>query len=303
MLANPLQFAVVREDPEVECALVARFGCRRVRLVASGGCTALTLAGRFPELDLTAYDPNPAQIAHLREKLANRDPRAHNVGDDAPSGLSARGNFETLWRGFRDFLRAFVATREEIDAVCAGGDPGDLVAHPYWPAAFDTFFNDGLQRAMFGPKATQYARRGSYPGYFRAALERGLGRSDRAANPFLHHILLGAYRMDAPPPHLRAAPVAPIRLVVGPLEDPGDADLLHLSNILDWMDPPDVVRLGARLSAGLRPGAVLTWRQLNNERELAPLFPGIEFDDALGNALCAEDRSLFYSRIRVGVRR
>lgn len=312
---NPLQFAVVREDPEVESALVVRFGARRVGLVASGGCTALTLASRFPEVALTLVDPNPAQLAHVRAKLdalrtLEGDARlaAFNVGTDDVAGLSARGNFEGLFRGLRDTLRAFVASPAEIAAVCAGeADPAPLLASRYWPAAFAMWFSDALLHAMFGPDATQHAPPGSYPAYFRARIERGLADPARGSNRFLHHVLVGCFRPEAPPPWLGWRPPAdvPIELVHGTLADldPAAFDLLHLSNVFDWMAPAAAEALAGHICARARPGTVVTWRQLNNERDLAPLFPGFQFDPDLEADLLAGERSLFYQRLRVGVRR
>src|SRR5690349_17004226 len=70
MELNPVKFAVVREDPLVEDALVRRFGARRVLLIASGGCTALSLRALHPELELTLLDPNPAQLERVERKAA-----------------------------------------------------------------------------------------------------------------------------------------------------------------------------------------------------------------------------------------
>lgn len=315
MPPSPLQFAVVREDPDVECALVARSGARRVALVASGGCTALTLASRFPGVALTLVDPNPAQLAHVRAKLdalrtLEGDARlaAFNVGTDDGAGLSARGNFEALFRGLRDTLRAFVASPAEIAAVCAGeADAAPLIGSRYWPAAFAMWLSDALLHAMFGPDATQHAPPGSYPAYFRARIERGLADPARGSNRFLHHVLLGGYVPAAPPPWIAWRPPDDVamELVHGTLADldPAAFDLLHLSNVFDWMGPAAVEALAGHVATRARPGTVVTWRQLNNDRDLAPLFPGFDFDPALEAELLAGERSLFYARLRVGVRR
>jgi S-adenosylmethionine-diacylglycerol 3-amino-3-carboxypropyl transferase len=290
MRTNPLQFAIVREDPEVECALVERFRPRRVVLVASGGCTGLTLAARFPGLDLTLVDPNPAQIAHVEAKVA-----ALRAGETdrflSPDGLSAGGNFEALFGVLRHALRTFVG---EPDAILADAP----VDHPYWPVAFDLAFSDSLLHAMFGPDATQHAPPGSYPAYFRARLERGLSDPSRHENRFLHHILFGHYLPHAPPPFLGLRDPR-MTLVAGRLEDVDPGDMVHLSNVFDWMAPDAV----ARLAAHARTARVVTWRQLNNTRDLAPLFPDHTFDAPFEDALLAGEKSLFYARLRVGVRR
>ena len=179
----PLKFAVVREDPELEVALCQRLGARAVVTVASGGCTALTLAARLPELAITAFDLNPTQLAHLGAKqaaAARGDLRALNVEDADPAGLNACGAFEGLFRVLRQTVVDLVTPAERLEALF---DPGssagerqaiaaEMMRSPYWPAVFTTAFNDGLLHAMFGPAATQHARPGFVPallpGCFRA---------------------------------------------------------------------------------------------------------------------------------------
>jgi hypothetical protein len=117
---NRLQFAVTREDPNVELEVLARFPRSRLLLIASGGCTALTLRAVMPDAHITLVDANPEQLAHVDRKLAAlRDLRgadrlrAFNVGAPSdPAGLSECGNFESLFRGLRGFVHDFVLPRE-----------------------------------------------------------------------------------------------------------------------------------------------------------------------------------------------
>ena len=69
---NAIQFAIVREDPAAELTVVDTLlrTDARVLLVASGGCTALTLGALRPSLRLTLLDANPAQLTLVRQKLA-----------------------------------------------------------------------------------------------------------------------------------------------------------------------------------------------------------------------------------------
>lgn len=286
----PLKFAVVREDPALELELVRRFGCRRPLVVASGGCTALTLTGAEVD-EVTAFDLNPTQLAHVEAKRAARargDLAA--LGVESADGLHELGAFEGLFRVLRRFIDEFVT-------------PLDF-ANPYWSAAFHTTFNDAFLHAMFGPAATQHAAPGSYPGYFQRAFERGLRRE--GSNPFLDHVFRGMYRRDAMPPYITAAERAPLSLVEGSLLDVPHLegfDLFSLSNVFDWSDDA-LVRDWAGALAAAAPGSVVLLRQLNNQRDLRAFFaPHYRFDDALGRALFERDQSLFYERIEVGVRR
>ncbi len=316
-----LKFAVVREDPALEAELVARLGARAVLLVASGGCTALSLAARHPELAITAFDLNPVQLAHVEAKAAaveRGELGLLNVDDDASTGLNQRGAFEKLFRVLRTFVSELVALPGDVERYFADAEAGDgvsarlaaeWVASRYWAAAFEAVFNETFLNAMFGPDATQHAGRGSYPRYFQSVFTRGLLVPLGPKNPFLAHVLLGRYTAHALPDYLCVPPPAALRrpeLVLGGLEavpDLGRFDLFSLSNVFDWSDDALVSRWASLVTTAARPGTAVLLRQLNNRRPLRRWFePHFTFDDALGEALVRRDRSLFYERIEVGVR-
>jgi S-adenosylmethionine-diacylglycerol 3-amino-3-carboxypropyl transferase len=307
-----LQFAVVREDPEIEASLVRAGGVARALVVASGGCTALALAAEHPDLDLTLLDVSPAQLGHVRRKveaLARFAPNTFNVNSDDPAGLNACGNFEWLFRGLRDFLRAFVAPDAELRERLATGSWDDLFSGKWWRAAFDVWFADPLLETMFGRDATQHAPPGSYPDHFRRVLEAGLHRPDARRNYFLHHILFGSYLPEesAWPRYLVQRPRAPrftyLEQPIASLVDASAYDLVSLSNLFDWMAEAEAAAVAQRLARSLRPGARLVLRQLNHAKDFQRHFaPYVRFDDELGARLLAADRSLFYTRVSVGSR-
>ncbi|MFG0319721.1 MAG: DUF3419 family protein [Planctomycetota bacterium JB042] len=315
MPGRTVQFAVVREDAEVDLEVLRRTKARRALLVASGGCTAFEILSRADRTAVTLVDPNPAQLDLVERKLdalTALDPAARparfNVGTDDPEGLCQCGNFEALFRQLRGFLHEFVAPPAAWSAFFAGDEaarPEAWFASPYWPVAFEIFFSDPLLETMFTPAATRHAEPGSYPAHFRGVFERGLLREDARANPFLHHALLGRYLAEHAPPYLgRPIERRRARLVQSSLEELDDFseyDYVGLSNVMDWMERDAIDRLGERVARSLAPGAAVVWRQLNHPADLAPAFgPRIRFDDALSDALLDRDRSLFYDRVRVG---
>jgi S-adenosylmethionine-diacylglycerol 3-amino-3-carboxypropyl transferase len=317
------QFSVVREDPGIELEVVRRKGARRILLIASGGCTALTLAAVDPQARITLLDPNPIQLGLVRRKLdALARPRdaawksLFNIGDGDPAGLNAAGNFESLFRQFSGFLFEFVAPREFFARLFEeGGDKSralaEILSSKYWPVAFDLFFSDSLLNAMFGPDATQHAPKGSYPGYFRRALERGLMSPGAQDNYFLHHLLLGHYidRQGCLPHYLTHSPARPEQFdwIQGTLDQVsglGRFDLIGLSNIFDWMPEAEATRLARRLCDETRPGSALIYRQLNHSTDFQRLFESrYEFDPEQEASLLASDRSLFYSKLSLGTKR
>ncbi|MCK6550396.1 BtaA family protein [Myxococcota bacterium] len=310
-----LKFAVVREDPALEAELVRRTGARAVLLVASGGCTILSLAVEHPALAITAFDMNPEQLAHVERKAAaleRGDRVALGVGE--AGGLNQSGAFEQLFAVLRTYVERLVARPGDVERYFLDPSESARIAREwvesrYWAAAFETAFNAPFLNAMFGPDATQHAEPGSYPGYFQAAFTRGLLEPRGPENPFLAHVLLGRYVGRAVPDYLRAPVRGPIprpELVLGGLEAVERLerfDVISLSNVFDWSDDALVERWASLVTARARPGCAVLLRQLNNRRDLRRWFePTFRFDDALGEALGRADRSLFYERIEVGFR-
>ena len=184
MRNNKVQFAVVREDPMIEAELVRLTNAKDVLLIASGGCTALTLQALFSDLRMTLVDFNPAQLDRVREKMRalHTDEAARcqrfNIESSNPKDLNQCGNFESLFRGLREFIFDLVADEAEIRRLFE--EKGQLAnvsellfSNRYWSGVFDLFFSDELLNTMFGPEATQHAERGSYPRYFQSLFEKG----------------------------------------------------------------------------------------------------------------------------------
>ena len=313
-----IKFAAVREDPDVEHTLCLRVKAGRVLVVASGGCTALTLVHRDPTLRVTAFDMAEGQLAHLEQKrraVANGDLRGLNVGDDAPHGLNQSGEFESLFRTLRRFVEEMVAPPSELaayfdDSTTAEARArvlGRWFASPYWPVAFSLTFHEAFLHAMFGPAATRHAEPGSYPAYFQRAFERGLRREDGPRNYFLSHVLRGSYGPRHAPDYVHGGRLPDVELVHGQLTDVPDLsrfDVVSLSNVFDWSDDALVARWAGALAGELRPGAVVVVRQLNNRRDVRRFFAeAFDFDDAGSEDRVARDRSLFYERIEVATRK
>ena len=322
MRDNDVQFAVVREDPMVEAELVRLTNANNVLLIASGGCTALTLQALFPDLHITLVDFNPAQLERVREKMhalretdiATRH-RRFNIGTNDPNGLNQNGNFESLFRGLREFIFDLVADESEIRALFEEKDrlanvSELLFASQYWQVAFDLYFSDSLLNAMFGPDATQHAEPGSYPRYFQRLFEKGLTSAAAFDNYFLHHVFLGYYlQRPASLPYYLLSPPTDCRfqMIEGTLDRVPDLqrfDIVSLSNIMDWMPLVEISALIGHIQREMKSGASVLYRQLNNDTDLSACFgDSFEFNAALGVRCQSTERSLFYSNVHVGKRR
>ena len=83
----------------------------------------------------------------------------------------------------------------------------------------------------------------------------------------------------------------------------GGWHLIHVSNILDWLDPDSASRTLDLAARALAVDGRLIIRQLNSSLDIPALAPGLVWDAGLAARLHAGDRSFFYSGLHVGGRR
>lgn len=315
MKSNPIQFAVVREDPQIEMDVVEKFRLNRATLIGSGGCTAFCLKALNPELEIALIEPNSSQIELIKEKIRTikSDEKEilfekFGVGNSNENSLIERGNFESLFRQFRFFIREFVVSETEIENAFndnAAHFWTNVFANPFWKVSFELFFSDAILTAMFTEAAIQHAPKNSYPAYFRTVLEKGLLREDASRNYFLHHIFTGRYLNDknALPYYLVNPPMnLEFEFFNGFAQDYRQfrgKQLVHFSNIFDWCDEITLVAIINSAVSNLEKGSVVVVRQLNNDKNYRKIF-GSGFRWLPTELIVENDRSLFYSKIEIG---
>ncbi len=313
MKKNPIQFAVVREDPQIEMDIVKTFALTRATLIGSGGCTAFCLKAMNPALEITLIEPNGAQIELIKEKiealktLRDLSQRFGVRNSDSKSFIEC-GNFESLFRQFRLFVQEFIIPENEIEESFQSVSPQiwqEVFTHPYWHVAFDLFFSDSILVTMFGVAAIQHAPKNSYPTYFRRVLEKGLSRADAGRNYFLHHIFLGRYllKTNSLPYYLVKLPKNPEFEFFNDFAQNfagfSGRQLAHFSNIFDWCDARTVRQIAATAAGNLEKGSVVVFRQLNNLKNYRAFF-GQDFRWSDTREIVENDRSLFYEKIEIG---
>ncbi|MBK6519402.1 MAG: DUF3419 family protein [Polyangiaceae bacterium] len=311
-----LLYAVIREDPRLEGDLIYRVQAKRVLCVASGGCVALSLASRFPQVAVTAFDTNAAQLAHMKAKAEatlRRDLGALNVENAASAGLNQCGDFERVFRLLRAFFEEFIASHHELLAffIRARSLPElDAMVRRwttsrYWRAAFHACFEEVLVETTLG-KPPRWAQNGTHQGYFQKAFERGFRRDAAPENPFLQHVFLGGYRRECAPHYIRHGGRLDVTPVHGTLLEVPELerfDVVSLGNLLDGMEDAEIATWARALKQALAPGSALLIRQMNSTQKLRPFFePEFRFDDHIGRSYALRDRSLLYNRFEVGFR-
>jgi S-adenosylmethionine-diacylglycerol 3-amino-3-carboxypropyl transferase len=123
MMHNPIQFAVVREDPELPIRALKTL-CEapsRALLIVSGGRIALAIASQLPNLQLTLIDKNPEQLDLVKlkfDKIRCQSPdefkSLFNIGSSNKTGLNECGNFETLFRSLRNFIHDMIMPYDQL---------------------------------------------------------------------------------------------------------------------------------------------------------------------------------------------
>ncbi len=341
---SEIAFSQVREDPLVEEAVVRDAAQRsgapvRVLLVASGGCTALSLL-RLPEVaHIDLLDPNPAQL-HLVELQAKAlelgghdllmtvlsgERRGADLGwelvrgmcsepartwwDDRPEqlafGLKRVGRFEEL---FRELART-------ARAAGIGLFSGEL------PPAFDAVVAQVFEReklaSTFSRAAVDYSMDRGFDTHFAQVIRAAAARWKPGQNYFLEQVLRDDYgpptaglpgfmESDAAQAIVTAGGFGRLTLHQGLFTDvmrrlDGQWGLIQTSNISDWVPIPELVSLLAEVGTRLEPGGAWIGRRLNGDHSLMDTASAaLDVDRELSAQLHASDRSFFYSELVVG---
>lgn len=242
-----LLYAQVHEDPLLELRVIDRLLAvrprpLRVAMVASGGCTALTLLGHRSVARIEAIDTNPAQL-HLvefkRQALLHLDlddqlallgafdgPEAERLrlygelrpalpeatraywdarADQVAYGLNRVGRFEQRLRALATDLRAL-----GLDPLL---HPRDAVLDARFREAFERAFEPSALAAAFGAEAVRHSRAIRFSDHFAEAFSRAMWRYLPEENYFLHQAWADAYPPSRRqlPPYLQAGNQAVVR--------------------------------------------------------------------------------------------
>lgn len=283
------------------------------------------LAGESPELACAILGHRPMAAEDRAHELTHRLRQL----DLAPTRL---GPIELLSQWGPDhagrYERTFAALRLALQPVRSQLDRLLNLSDPAWASQFaapTTEFGQVFDRAfeqvmslpnlvrLFGTEATQNPRQ-SFAAHFAQRTRVALGRFPAVSNPFLWQIFAGRFPVGRYYDWLlpecgggipcRVRPVYHHEKMDRFLDSlpPGSVDLVHLSNILDWLSPIQAQTTLYSAARALKPGGQVIIRQLNSTLEIPSLPSEFQWDLALGTKLESCDRSYFYPGVFVGVR-
>lgn len=345
----PIAFAQVREDSLLDMAIVDEVtGNVRMLMVASGGCTATSLAasGRLSSLHLV--DPNPAQIAltrlklHLLQKvrqtermailghrpmlaeerafrirsvLQELEIRPEQLGPErivAHLGLDHVGRYEMVFAQLREALANF---DEELTSLLSLRDLTEQ-ARRIGPQttlglrmdkAFDTIMTLPNLVCLFGKAATAN-RAEDFSRHFARRTRHALATLPAADNPYLAQMLLGRFKgvtyhwLSAAPP-VRMPQTFWSTMSMGEAlhgSRPESYDVIHFSNILDWLSPEAAAQMLASAWRVLAKNGVLIIRQLNSRLDIPGVGGQFAWLTRSAARLHQVDRSFFYAALHLG---
>jgi S-adenosylmethionine-diacylglycerol 3-amino-3-carboxypropyl transferase len=331
------RWVVEQLKPGAEVLMVGSGGCTAAALAATAELSRLHLIDPNPAqialcrlklrlLETTATGERLALLGHVPMPIAERSLRLMAELESldlpvealGPMELVARvgpdhgGRYEALFLKFREALKDDTA---EITALLQLKDPVEQSrrADPMTPLgrALDVAFDSAMALpnlvALFGEGATRN-RCEPFSKHFARRTRHALASLPAADNPYLWQMLLGRFPQQVVYPWL-AAPAPPrmpeVLWSVGDMAQALQArfqafDLVHLSNILDWLAPEAARAILELAWKALRPGGVVFIRQLNSSLDIQALDRRFDWQDSESSALHARDRSFFYRRLHLG---
>ncbi|RBP48006.1 S-adenosylmethionine-diacylglycerol 3-amino-3-carboxypropyl transferase [Roseimicrobium gellanilyticum] len=164
---------------------------------------------------------------------------------------------------------------------------------------------------LFGVEATQNPHQ-PFHRHFGGRIRHAVAQLPANANPFLWQMLVGRFPHEVSydwiqnchgHPTARTEPEymrGRMNEVLESLEAES-VDLVHLSNILDWLPEEEAAATLNAARRVLKRGGRMIIRQLNSSLDIPALDSGLVWDVELGAALQKRDRSFFYPHIHVGV--
>jgi S-adenosylmethionine-diacylglycerol 3-amino-3-carboxypropyl transferase len=229
-------------------------------------------------------------------------------------GPDRTGRYEEVFAQLASRLRPFSVA---IESVLAMNDPA-AQARRLSPetslgkalgAACAKVFRLPNLVVLFGPEATRNPVV-DFAFHFAGQLKEVLRRQPACQNPFVWQMLVGRFPPGQPYDWflmpLRPAPGPEVIVTAATMQhvldgmESNSADLIHLSNILDWLTPEAATATLQSAWRVLKPGGATLIRQLNSSLDIPKVPSEFHWNIEAGRSYLELDRSFFYRAIHLG---
>lgn len=295
--ANPAQLALTRLKLRLLQTEPPAF---RLALISNGPMTFLDRADRLTD-ELHALGLSEHALGEL--------------GDVAVLSPDFAGRYEECFAALRAELGD---KRQELRAVLALSDTAEQSRRAAPDTALGRRLDEALDSAMSLPNLVALFGEGAtrnpvepFARHFARRIRHCFATLPAATNPFLWSMLAGCYPSGHPADWFTLP--APARmpeitwqhaLMADALREHSAAfDVVHLSNILDWLSPDEATATLDVAARALRSGGQVVIRQLNSTLDIPASGPMFEWDAAAAAELHAGDRSFFYRALHLGRKR
>jgi S-adenosylmethionine-diacylglycerol 3-amino-3-carboxypropyl transferase len=219
---------------------------------------------------------------------------------------------------FAELQRQLDTHRAELDSALRLSNPAEQARRvdPATPLgrrldeALDSVMSLPNLVALFGEGATRNPVE-PFSRHFAQRIRHCFATLPAATNPFLWQMLAGRYPEGHPADWF--ALQAPVSfpevtwqhafMADALREHPGAFDVVHLSNILDWLSPDEATATLTLAARALRTGGWVVIRQLNSTLDIPASGPMFQWNASTASELHARDRSFFYRMLHLGLKR
>jgi S-adenosylmethionine-diacylglycerol 3-amino-3-carboxypropyl transferase len=304
-------FGQVQEDAEVEMAVLERAPGSRVAVVASGGCTALSLLTRRPErvhaVDLNRWQLDLVASKRLAFERMSYGPVLALHLDE----LNESGGMDRMLKLGRHLFRRLVHDGNDIAELLAQEDAAGFYRTVWDDRRWWQMFYVACSRTVLGRVFIRdYVRRipRRFPEVMHERVEHAILGSPPRHNPYLWQALTGRYGPEALPPYLQADGFEVVRDMLPRLslcqddmaawlerQAAGSIDCVLLSNVTDMATIGWIGRLAEAARRALAPGGLVCLRFILPPAGdvQAALAGSLRLDPGLSEELTRKDRSLY----------
>jgi S-adenosylmethionine-diacylglycerol 3-amino-3-carboxypropyl transferase len=293
----------------------AQLALTRLKLRLASGSPAVESMRLLGHLPLPAEDRERLLLTHL-DALDMERGVFGSMSFVAVHGPDRAGRYEFV---FAKLAETLAPHRAVLQRLLDMSDPAEQRKLLETQEAFVAALDEAFERVMslpnlvhlFGNEATQNPQR-PFSRHFAERTRNVLDQLPANSNPFLWQMLAGRFPPEHPYDWLSSRqttqrnPDQEQIFLHGKMRDVLDSlsanscDVVHLSNILDWLRPEQALATLHSAMRVLKPGGITIVRQLNSCLDVAGLPSGFQWDVARGKRLLRSDRSFFYRAIHIG---